>query len=586
MARFLRRKNREIFRIFLPKLRTLTSLASSPERSDLHRWMQKCARERRILDGKISHGTSIKIHHHEDVLLTSNILINMYSKCGLLEEARQVFDEMPVKTIVSWNSLIAGIINHGSPEEALQIFSVLHREGTPPSEYTLSILLSHCSSISRQLHCLALKIAMAETVYVATALIDAYQKIGAVRSAFQIFDRMAERSSVTWSSMVAGLARNRLCEESLKMFIMAQRSGSEYSEFTFSAALSASASVASSPATWQLHALLEKTGVMINLFVITALVDAYSRCGKIRAAYRIFNGSDRSGVAIWNAMIAGFAKHGRAEESLILLQKMRQSGVVPDEVSYSCALSAMARGGLVEEARWLFSEVVCPNQLHYSCLVDALARSGRMKQAWELIHAMPFPPTAAAWGSLLGSCKIHRHLGLAKHAAKQLFEIEPENAGNHVILSNIFAASRRWDDVAEARKIMKNSGARKEPGVSWIEIQSQIHTFVAGHRSHPWIDRIHDKLAEMEADLRKLRDVEDEDEEMSKFHSEKLALAFGLLRISPEKEIVIFKNLRVCRHCHSFMKLASAVQGREIVLRDTNRFHHFSRGSCSCNGFW
>ncbi|CAA6669721.1 unnamed protein product [Spirodela intermedia] len=557
------------------------------EVAGLQRLLQKCAAERRIIEGKCCHGASIHAQLQDDTL-TSNILINMYSKCGLIREARQVFNSMPARSIVSWNSMIGGLIDLGEEEEALRVFSCLHREGTPLSEYTLSSVLCVCASLaavaqSKQLHSLALKIDMAGNVFVGTALLDVYAKCGMIEKAMLVFDGMPDRSSVTWSSMIAGLVHNHRHEEALRVFQMAQKAGTEYTPFTFSAALSACSSLAASTEAVQLHPILVKTGLELNLFVATSLIDVYARCGRIKEAHAVFALAGERSVAVWNVMITGFSKHACAREALMLFEKMRQSGARPNEVTYVAALSAMARAGSVDEGRRLFSalledEAVRPNELHYSCMIDALGRAGRLREALGLLRTMPFSPLPPSAG--------------------RLFEMEPGNAANHVLLSNLLAAGRRWDDVARTRKLLKDSGAKKAPGMSWIEIQNQIHAFVAGHRSHPSITEIHAKLADLEAEMRRsaaydaeshhdLHDVDDDEkDELLRHHSEKLALALGLLRLPPGPPVVIHKNLRVCGHCHSFMKLASAITRREIVLRDTNRFHHFSRGHCSCGDFW
>ena len=437
----------------------------------LHRQMQKCAMQRGITQGKCCHVASIKSQLQED-LLTSNILINMYSKLGLIVSARQIFDRMPIKSIVSWNSMIAGLVNLQKDEEVLSLFSILHREGIPASEHTLSTILS-LHSLSRirasQLHSLALKISMSENLHVGTALLNIYFKSGAPQSARRIFDEMREKSSVTWSSMIAGLVHNQLYEESFKMFQTAQREKTEYTEFTFSAILTACASSAASSITLQLHPLLVKTGLDLNLFVITSLVDAYSRIGRIKEAYEVFCEARTIGsVAVWNAMIGGFSRHGRALEALILVEKMRQSGVPLDEVTYSSAISASGRSGSVEEAARLFSEIVCPNSVHYSCMLDAFLRAGKFEEARDLIVRMPFEPTVAMIGSLLGSCKIYGNLDLGKRVAACLFRIEPGNGGNHVVLASMLADRRCWEEVAEARRMMEERGLRKEQGVSWI----------------------------------------------------------------------------------------------------------------------
>lgn len=230
-------------------------------------------------------------------------------------------------------------------------------------------------------------------------------------------------------------------------------------------------------------------------------------------------------------------------------------------------------------------------------MVDILGRSGLIFEAKDLIETMPFDATASIWGSLLASCRVYGNVDVAEFAAKHLFEIEPENAGNYVLLSNVYAANKKWDEVANSRKVLKESEAKKETGKSWIEIKNKVHTFVVGERNHSRIDEIYLKLEDLMVQMKKMdykakidNDLHDVDEnrkkELLRHHSEKLALTFGLMCLHSGAPIRIMKNLRICGDCHCFMKHASTITKRKIIVRDVNRFHHFENGLCSCKEFW
>ncbi|KAF8395426.1 hypothetical protein HHK36_019372 [Tetracentron sinense] len=569
--------------------------------------LQRCARKRAAKEGKVCHGRTIQAGLQTDTL-TSNILINMYSKCGLVDFARWVFDRMPERSLVSWNTMISSHTRHGEEEEALDLFMQMQREGiTPPSEFALSSILCACAAKSavfecQQLHAFALKNEMVSNVFVGTAVLDVYAKCYLIKDACRIFDRMPDRSAVTWSSMVAGYVQNDLYEEALMLFHRAQIIGLEQTQFTLSAALCACASLAALIEGNQVHAVSIKTGFGSNLFVAASLIDMYAKCGSIEEAYFVFSSVKEKNVVLLNAMISGFSKHARSLEAMILFEKMQQMGISPNEVTYVSVLSACSHMGLVRKGQRYFDLMirehnVYPNILHYSCLVDILGRAGMTHEAHDLIERLPFDATASMWGSLLASCRIHGNLEVAEVAAKHLFEIEPDNAGNHILLSNIYAEKKRWVEVARARKLLKDNGVKKEMGMSWIEVKGKVHKFVVGEGNHPQIAEIFAKLEDLAAEMMKLgykaeiehdlHDVEeDRKEELLRHHSEKLALTFGLIESPPCAPIRIKKNLRICGDCHSFMKFASRITGRKIIVRDTNRFHHFSDGSCSCGDFW
>ncbi|KAK9122839.1 hypothetical protein Sjap_012441 [Stephania japonica] len=568
--------------------------------------LQKCARNKMVKEGKVCHGQVILVGLESDTLM-SNIIINMYSKCGLVDVARRTFNRIVERSLVSWNTMIGTYARQGREEEALKLFMEMQREGTHTSEFTLSSVLCACASKSatsesKQLHAYALKIARIDDVFVGTALLDVYAKSNLIDDSRRVFDSMPERSAVTWSSMVAGYVQNMLHEEALILFHRAQKMDLEQSQFTLSAALSACAGLSSLIEGKQVHVILVKTGFSLNFFVRASLIDLYAKCGSIEEAYLVFSNMRVKNVALWNAMISGFSRHALSVEAMVLFEKMQQMGLKPNEITYVSILSVCSHKGLVETGRMYFNIMigdynVQPNVNHYSCMVDLLGRAGLIQDAYDFILEMPFDATASMWGSLLGSCRIYHNLELAEVAAKQLFEIEPNNAGNHVLLSNIYATNKRWEEVAWSRKLLKASGAKKEMGKSWIEAKDKVHTFIAGQGNHPMLAEIHLKLERLEQEMKKLDykvEIENDlhcvdenvKEELLRHHSEKLALAFGLISLPANVPIRIKKNLRICGDCHSFIKLASRITNREIIVRDTNRFHHFKEGSCSCSEFW
>nr|AYM00498.1 pentatricopeptide repeat protein [Salvia miltiorrhiza] len=570
--------------------------------------VQKCAKHRSILPGKSSHSQIIQFGLQSDIS-TSNMLINMYSKCGAADHARKVFDEMRLRSVVSWNTMIGAYTQNGNASAALNLFVAMLRDSSEFSEFALSSVLCACASNalafeSKQLHAVVIKSAMESNAFVGTALLDVYAKCRSIADASRLFDTMPERSDVTWSSMMAGLVQNDLHEEALRLLLAAQRNAVETNVFMLSSVLSACAALAALIEGKQVHAVVWKSGFFANEYIASSLVDVYARCGSISHSHSVFSEAEKAkaNVILWNTMISGFARHARPLEAMMLFEKMQQALLRPSEATYVSILSACAHNGLAETGRRYFAMMktehdLNPNSVHYSCMVDVLGRAGMISEAKALIEEMPFEATPSMWGSLLASCRVHRNVEVAEVAARELFKIEPHNAGNHVLLSNIYAASGRWDDVAAARKLLKGSAAKKEKGRSWIEIKDKVHSFMVGERSHPRMGEIYTRLDGLLEEMEKagftghvehdLHDVEEEcKRELLKHHSEKLAFTLGWMCLPRFVPIRIMKNLRICGDCHQFMKVASAVTGREIVVRDNNRFHHFREGRCSCGEFW
>ncbi|KAH6761926.1 Pentatricopeptide repeat superfamily protein [Perilla frutescens var. hirtella] len=568
--------------------------------------VQKCAKQRAIVLGKSCHAQITQFGLQSDTS-TSNMLINMYSKCGVVDYARKVFDEMRVRSVVSWNTMIGAFTQNGNGVAALKLFIMMLREGSEFSEFALSSVLCACASNvlafeSKQLHAFVVKSSMESNAFVATALLDVYAKCRSVEDALRVFEAMPEKSDVSWSSMMAGFVQNDLYEEALSLFLTAQRNDVEMNVYTISSVLSACAALAALIEGKQMHTVVYKTGFGANEYIASSLVDVYAKCGSIAQSHAVFSEAEKTNVILWNTMISGFARHARPLEAMMLFEKMQQAFLWPNEVTYVSILSACAHVGLAEKGRKYFDMMkkehnLSPNVVHYSCMVDILGKTGQINEAKELIEKMPYEGTASIWGSLLASCRVYRNVEVAEVAARKLFEIEPNNAGNHVLLSNIYAANGRWADVASARKLLKSSEAKKERGKSWIEIKDTVHSFMVGERNHPRIAEIYSRLDKLLEEMEKsgfkghiehdLHDVEDDHKrELLKHHSEKLAFTLGLMCLPSSVPIRIMKNLRICGDCHQFMKVASALTRREIIVRDNNRFHHFREGYCSCGEFW
>jgi pentatricopeptide repeat protein len=302
-------------------------------------------------------------------------------------------------------------------------------------------------------------------------------------------------------------------------------------------------------------------------------------------------------------MINATGLHGHGKQAIDLFERLLQTGLAPDHISFLALLHACGHSKLVDEGKYYMDMMrnkyrLVPWQEHYACMVDILGRSGLTEEAYKFIQTMPVEPKSVVWCALLGACRVHKNHELAVVAASKLLELEPGNPGNYILVSNVFAEMGEWNTVREVRTRMAEQRLRKDPACSWIEIGNNVRTFTARYHSHRDSHAIHLKLAKITEKLRKegsytedtrfvLHDVSEEEKvDMLHKHSERLAIAFGLISTRPGTPLRIAKNVRVCGDCHEFTKLVSKLFEREIVVRDANRFHHFSGGSCSCGDFW
>eukprot|EP01018_Ginkgo_biloba_P003193 Gb_13221 [translate_table: standard] len=540
-------------------------------------------------------------------VIVESALVDMYAKCGSIEKARDVFDKMHRPDVVSWNTMIAAYTRDGSCKEALTMFNQMQRAGIRPDQFTFASVLSACANFAAleqviEFHREIIRNGFQCTVFVQNTLVDTYANCGSIEKARHVFDKMPQRDIVSWNTMIAAYSRHEIFYEALTLFLQMQRTGIQPNQVTFASALPACANLAALEQGMEIHKKIIKSGFQYNVFLQSTLVDMYAKCGSIEKAREVFDKMEQRAVVSWNAMIGGYAMHGYGKEALKLFEQMQRSGINPDHVTLVCVLSACCHAGLVNEGQQYFdcmSQNYCitPGMEHYTCMVDLLGRAGRLAEAHDLINKMPIKPDATLWTSLLGACRVHNNIELAEHAAECLFELDPKNAAPYVLLSNIYAAAGRWDDTKNIRRMMKDRGVKKPPGCSWIEINKDVHSFIVGDRSHPQTREIYAKLEGLSRQMKAagyvpdikyvLHDVEQQrKEEILSHHSEKLAIAFGLISTSPGTTIRIIKNLRVCGDCHLATKYISKIVMREIVVRDANRYHHFKDGQCSCGDYW
>ncbi|KAF7810954.1 pentatricopeptide repeat-containing protein [Senna tora] len=535
-------------------------------------------------------------------------LIDMYTKCTNLTYAKRLFSGLMSEAgIVSWTAIVAGCIHCNDLNEGVRLFVRMLEEGLFPNEITMLSFFKECGFIralelGKCLHCFTLRNGFIITLVLANALIDMYGKCGDFRSARSVFDSITNKDITMWSTMISAYEQANCIDQAFHTFVQMTSCGMRPNEVTMSTLLSLCAKAGALDMGKWVHAYIDKQGIKVDMILKTSLVDMYAKCGDINAAHRLFIDATDRDILMWNAMISGFAMHGYGEAALELFTEMEREGVVPNDTTFVGALHACSHAGLVLEGKKLFQKMVhiyklVPKVQHYGCMVDLLGRAGLLDEAQELISHMPMRPNMAVLGSLLAACKVHKNVKLGEWAAKQFLSLEPQKFGYNVLMSNIYAAANRWDDVAIIRRGMKDVGIRKEPGITSIEVNGSVHDFVMGDKTHPEKLKIYDMIDEMRKKLEDagytphtssvLKNIDVEEKETAlNYHSEKLAMAFGLISTAPGVPIRIVKNLRICDDCHSATKLLSKIYGREIVVRDRNRFHHFKEGSCSCLEYW
>lgn len=540
-------------------------------------------------------------------------LIDMYAELGSIQHARQVFDEIAQRTIYVWNAIFRALCLSGCGEEVLSLYRKMGRIGLPSDRFTYTYTLKACvvseSKLSsawqgKEIHAHVLRHGYESHIHIMTTLVDMYGKFGCVENANLVFSSMPVKNLVSWSAMIACFAKNGKPFEALELFrqMMLESGDMLPNSVTMVSVLQACAALSALEQGKLIHGYILRKGLDSILPVMSALITMYARCGDLKLGENVFNQMDKRDIVSWNSLISSYGIHGLGSKALAVFQEMVQLGMSPSPISFISVLGACSHSGLVDEGKLLFNSMVkehgiYPTVEHHACMVDLLGRANRLDEAAKIIADMRDEPGPKVWGSLLGSCRIHCNVELAERASRRLFELEPTNAGNYVLLADIYAEAKMWDEVKRVKKLLEARGLQKVSGCSWIEVKRKMYSLKCVDELNPQIAQIHALLVKLSKEMIEkgyvpetkvvLYDLDTEEKQRILLgHSEKLAVAFGLINCSKGETIRITKNLRLCEDCHSFTKFISKFANREILVRDVNRFHHFRDGECSCRDYW
>nr|XP_043629822.1 pentatricopeptide repeat-containing protein At4g30700 [Erigeron canadensis] len=558
--------------------------------------------------GMAIQGLSVKFGFYSDVHVVTGF-ISLYAKCGDMLTAKWLFQQIEKADVIAYNAMISGFSCNGEMENAVGLFTELLVLQKRVSSSTIVGLIPvlypfDYSSLMSTIHSFCVKSNLVSKTSVATALITVYSRLNEIDSARNLFDETTDKTLAAWNAMISGYAQNGVVYKAVELFQDMKKLNVLPNPTTITSILSACAQLSSYSLGKWVHDIATKESFESNVYVSTALIDMYAKCGRIEEARKVFDTMTEKNPVTWNAMISGYGLHGQAHEALKIFNEMVDSKVPLSGVSFVSILYACSHAGFVKEGENIFNSMVEdhgfePLPEHYACMVDLYGRAGELQKALTFINTMPVEPGLPIWGALLSACKTHKNTNtdITKFVSAKIFELDPENVGYRVLLSNIYTADKNYHEAASVRQAIKNQNRVKDPAVTKIEINKTLHVFTSGQQSHELKEAIDAMLEKLLGKMREagfqtdteiaLHDVEAEEKEiMAKVHSEKLAIAFGLINTEEGSQITIFKNLRVCTDCHNFTKFVSKITGRVIVVGDANRFHHFKDGECSCGDYW
>ncbi|XP_078438170.1 pentatricopeptide repeat-containing protein At3g29230-like [Wolffia australiana] len=473
--------------------------------------LKSCA-ETMILNVEMIHAQVAKSGFFSDIFVP-NSLLDAYHRCAVRSSAGKLFDEMPWRDLVSWNTMIAGLAKGGEMAAAEKLFEEM------PDRDLISwnaMLAGYARAGDGDRAFEVFEMMPERNVVSWSTVVSGYCKKDDLDMARKLFEEMKERNLVVWTIIVSAYAGRGRGREAMALFERMEEEGMEVDGAAAVSILAACAESGLKGLGMMVEAQVRRMKTGLTTQVYNALLDMYAKCGDLGRAQELFQTMPRKDLVSWNSMLHALALHGRAEEALSLFRKMSlqkkknndhndvadddgnyndDEGVVPDGVTFLGVLSACAHGGLVEEGRMIFAAMerdysVRPSIEHFGAMVDLLGRNGLLEEALWFIKAMPIKPNAVIWGTLLVACRGQGEVGLAEEVLGELERLPEMDAGNLAAASGVYAAAKRWDLVSEVRTKMRDAGAEKMTGLSCIEIDGVVSEFSIGDRSHHQSEQI------------------------------------------------------------------------------------------------
>ncbi|KAE9595294.1 hypothetical protein Lal_00018858 [Lupinus albus] len=484
--------------------------------STLSHMAETCTSMRHI---KIIHAHALRTSLHQHTVVLGKLFrFAAVSPFGDLYYAHNMFDQMPQPTTFFYNILIRGFSKSTSPWHSICLFNRMRDNCIAPDEYSYTFLLKSRSRTkldlplllgSDEIHGAVLKSGFCYHLYVQNGLIHLYASRGVTVSACRVFeealklgfevdvvswsglvaayvrngeldiarrvfDEMPERDLISWTAMVSGYSQAKRPREALELFEEMRYAGVVPDEVTMVSVISACTNLGDLETGRMVHQFIEENEFGWMAALCNALIDMYGKCGCLEQAWHLFNGMKRKSLITWNTMMITCANHGEADGAFWLFEWMLRSGVKPDGVTILALLVAYTHKGFVDEGISLFQSMqreygIKPRIEHYGAMVDILGRSGRLQGAYNLLTNIPIPCNDVVWGALLGACKIHGDVEMGEKVVKKLLELKPDEGGYYILLRDIYIAAGRTAEANQMRKAMLDSGARKNPGCSWVE---------------------------------------------------------------------------------------------------------------------
>ncbi|KMT10745.1 hypothetical protein BVRB_5g114030 [Beta vulgaris subsp. vulgaris] len=391
------------------------------------------------------------------------------------------------------------------------VYVQMHKYGKSPDSLTFPAVIKSSAHLCRRrlgksLHCCVIKMGFSSDLFASTALVHMYCSFSSTDDACRVFDKMPEKNSVSWNALITGYVHGRRFFEAFDVFREMMEAGKELREVTVVGLLSACANLGALEQGRWVHEYIRRNRLVLNVYVGTALIDMYAKCGNLEEGLKVFRAMKVKNVCTWNVLISGYSMNGRSEDALMAFYSMIFDDYKPDDVTFLAVLSACFHESLVSEGLSHFRTMneefgVQPKTEHYVCMIDLLNRAGMIDEAMELIRSMPLKPDPTVWRALLRAFQVRGNVHMAELVTLKLIELEPQNGDNFLLLSNLYIQQRRWTEVEVVREMVKSRDIQKIPGYSSIVINDEIYEFVASYDVKPGFEEVYELLVYMSKEL-------------------------------------------------------------------------------------
>ncbi|KAJ4727938.1 Pentatricopeptide repeat [Melia azedarach] len=474
-----------------------------PDSMILAAFLPACGRLENKQLGMLFQGCAIRSGFESDLFI-SNALIDMYCKCGDMDEAQRIFCEMVYKDVVSWSTLIAGCSQNSLYLKSFELYLKMNKAGIRTNPVIAAVVLPVLGKLKllelgKEMHNYILKQAFESDVFIGSTLIDMYANCGSMTQAEHVFEFMLHSGITIWNSIIAGYSLNDDLDSAFGIFRRMRDFNLKPNSITLVSILPMCTKIGSVRLGKEIHGYATKTGLGKVISVGNSTIDMYCKCGYLKLGVMIFNQMTEKNIVTYNTIISAHGIHGHGQEAFTFFEQMKKAGIRPNKVTFVALLSASSHSGMVERGWFFYNSMIndyCipPEMEHYSCMVDLLGRAGQLHDACNFIRRLPVEPEIDVLGSLLGACKVHNKVELAHLVGEHILQKNQKDPGHYVLLSNIYAYTHRWNDALKIRTMIKEKALVKKPGSSWIQVGSCIHSFHARGKMHPDFHKIQETL--------------------------------------------------------------------------------------------